>query len=292
MFRVAEPPPDDIVGALNTESERVVTGALVEPGVAGTPPGTHYQFERHGYFFSDPVDSRDGRLVFNRTVTLRDSWGSRTRKEASGVHGSRASVSPGGGGGSGRRTSPEESLNSDEDRRRFRGLRSLGVGEAAAASLVRLPAGLEMFGAALARYPEGADSIAAWLVNDFTRLLGSDDRAELERLDPVALADLARAVDVGEMSHRRGRTVVAELLTRGGSFEEVCSELDLEEIDDEAMLRAMLEEIVHDYPEKAAAYRGGQHRLLGLFVGEVMKRSRGKANPREASRLARAMLDG
>ena len=294
MFSVAEPPPDDIVGALNPESERVVAGALVEPGVAGTPPGTHCQFERHGYFFSDPVDSRDGRLVFNRTVTLRDSWGSRTRAEVAGMHGSRASVSPGGspgdGGGSGRRMSPEESLSSDEDRRRFRGLRSLGVGEAAAASLVRLPAGLELFGAAVARYPEGADSIAAWLVNDFTRLLGSDDKADSTRLEAAAMGELARAVDTGELSHRQGRTVLAGLLQRGGSFAEVRSAVDLTEIGDGAALRAMLEELVNEFPNKAAAYRAGRTGLLGFFVGQVMRRTEGKADPRAVSRLAEAIL--
>jgi glutaminyl-tRNA synthetase len=42
--------------------------------VAGDALGTRYQFERTGYFISDPIDSREGALVFNRTVTLRDSW--------------------------------------------------------------------------------------------------------------------------------------------------------------------------------------------------------------------------
>jgi len=42
--------------------------------VAADPPGTRYQFERVGYFISDPVESRPGALAFNRTVGLRDSW--------------------------------------------------------------------------------------------------------------------------------------------------------------------------------------------------------------------------
>ena len=296
MFNVPEPPADDLATALNPDSERVVPGALVEPAVVATLPGTHYQFERLGYFFSDPEDSRDGNLVFNRTVALRASWegGARqagasrespARPASRAPHTKRGKTLPGS-------SSPSESLRTATQRLDFRELVRLGVSEAPAVSLVRSPRSLQVFHAARASYTEGADAIAGWLVNEVARLLGSDDRAELKRLDPAALADLARAVDGGEMSHRRGRTVVAELLTRGGSFEEVCSELDLEEIDDEALLRAMLDEIVHDYPEKAAAYRGGQHRLLGLFVGEVMKRSRGKADPRAASRLARAMLDG
>ena len=76
----AVPDPDalpegrDFVSALNPESLVTVPGAKVEPSVASDPPGTRYQFERTGYFISDPVDSREGGLVFNRTVALRDSW--------------------------------------------------------------------------------------------------------------------------------------------------------------------------------------------------------------------------
>ncbi|MDE2796849.1 MAG: glutamine--tRNA ligase/YqeY domain fusion protein [Gemmatimonadota bacterium] len=294
MFAVPEPPPDDIVGALNPDSERIVESALVEPGVAGTPPGTHYQFERHGYFFSDPVDSGEDRLVFNRTVTMRDSWGARLRKGSPGIDGPRLSVPEGADGDDGgtvqRPLSPGETLGSDEERRRFRDLRSNGVSAAAAASLVRSPKALELFEAARARYSEGAASIAAWLVNDFTRLLGSDDRADAGRLEPVALADLVRAVDSGDLSHRQGRTVLAALLTRGGSFEEARAAADLAEIDDEGTLRTMLEGLVEEFPDKAAAFREGRTGLLGFFVGQVMRRTRGKADPKAASRLAEAIL--
>jgi len=74
------PNPDDLpegqefTDVLNPNSLIVVPGAKVEPSVASDPIGTRYQFERTGYFMSDPIDSRPGRLVFNRTVTLRDTW--------------------------------------------------------------------------------------------------------------------------------------------------------------------------------------------------------------------------
>jgi glutaminyl-tRNA synthetase len=64
----------DFVAALNPASLVTLRGAKVEPSVAGDPPGSRYQFERTGYFMSDPADSRAGALVFNRTVALRDSW--------------------------------------------------------------------------------------------------------------------------------------------------------------------------------------------------------------------------
>ena len=60
--------------ALNPKSLETVTDARVEPSLAGATPGSRWQFERTGYFCADPVDSAPGRLVFNRTVTLRDTW--------------------------------------------------------------------------------------------------------------------------------------------------------------------------------------------------------------------------
>ena len=72
------PDPDDVeegegfLGALNPKSLEVVEG-FAEPGVAGSPIGKHYQFERLGYFVTDP-DSTPARPVFNRAVTLKDAW--------------------------------------------------------------------------------------------------------------------------------------------------------------------------------------------------------------------------
>ena len=78
LFTVPDPDAVDegqeFTGTLNPDSLVVVPGAKIEPSVAKDPIGTRYQFERTGYFISDTVDSRPDHLVFNRTVTLRDSW--------------------------------------------------------------------------------------------------------------------------------------------------------------------------------------------------------------------------
>lgn len=78
LFASADPDAvlegQDFVAALNPESLVTARGAKVEPSVAADPPGSRYQFERTGYFMSDPIDSRPDALVFNRTVALRDSW--------------------------------------------------------------------------------------------------------------------------------------------------------------------------------------------------------------------------
>ncbi|MFH0799337.1 MAG: glutamine--tRNA ligase/YqeY domain fusion protein [Pseudomonadota bacterium] len=59
---------------LNPNSLEVIADAKLEPSLAEAKPGSRFQFERMGYFFVDPVDSKDGRPVFNRIVTLRDTW--------------------------------------------------------------------------------------------------------------------------------------------------------------------------------------------------------------------------
>jgi glutaminyl-tRNA synthetase len=72
--------PDDVqegvdwTSGINPKSLATLTSCRVEPILAGAAPGNRYQFERLGYFAVDTVDSSDRRLVFNRTVTLRDSW--------------------------------------------------------------------------------------------------------------------------------------------------------------------------------------------------------------------------
>jgi glutaminyl-tRNA synthetase len=76
LFTVPEPDAADvdILELVNPESLTVVNGAKIEPSVGNDPVGSRYQFERTAYFVSDPIDSKPGVLVFNRTVTLRDSW--------------------------------------------------------------------------------------------------------------------------------------------------------------------------------------------------------------------------
>jgi glutaminyl-tRNA synthetase len=75
LFRVAHPGAGDrdFLLDLNPDSRKTVTAQL-ERSLRETPPGTCFQFERHGYFVADTADSRPGAPVFNRAVTLRDSW--------------------------------------------------------------------------------------------------------------------------------------------------------------------------------------------------------------------------
>jgi glutaminyl-tRNA synthetase len=86
LFRTPTPGDDkdggDFRAQLNPKSLERLTGCRVESSLAGAAPGNRYQFERNGYFCVDPVDSAPARLVFNRTVSLRDSWAKLEKAQA------------------------------------------------------------------------------------------------------------------------------------------------------------------------------------------------------------------
>ena len=74
----------DFISLLNSESLEVLSNCRVEPTLANAAPGSRYQFERQGYFCVDSRDSKPGAPVFNRTVSLRDSWARIEQSQASG----------------------------------------------------------------------------------------------------------------------------------------------------------------------------------------------------------------
>jgi glutaminyl-tRNA synthetase len=75
LFTDAQPDAGgkDFLAALNPDSLKVVT-AYVEPSLAHVSAGSHFQFERHGYFVTDRVDHAGGKLVFNKITGLKDTW--------------------------------------------------------------------------------------------------------------------------------------------------------------------------------------------------------------------------
>jgi glutaminyl-tRNA synthetase len=83
LFRVANPLEggSDFTEYLNSNSLEILKSCHVEPSLKDAAPGSRFQFERLGYFCTDPVDSSNKALVFNRTITLRDTWAKISEKE-------------------------------------------------------------------------------------------------------------------------------------------------------------------------------------------------------------------
>ncbi|MCH8883062.1 MAG: glutamine--tRNA ligase, partial [SAR324 cluster bacterium] len=88
LFSVPNPTADkdgDTQAHLNPQSLEELPNAFAEPSLATARPGERFQFERKGFYFVDPIDSKDGRPVFNRIVTLRDTWAKLQDKQGGGA---------------------------------------------------------------------------------------------------------------------------------------------------------------------------------------------------------------
>jgi glutaminyl-tRNA synthetase len=282
------PEGEELTDNLDPESLVVVTDAKVEPSVAGDAPDTRYQFERTGYFWRDPHDGVGDRLVFNRIVPLRDTWS--RRSEA-------AAPEPGGKERVGRTTAadqhasppatePRASTEREGKRRADKKLAArmsryveeLGIAAEDADVLTGSRAVSDFFEAALEAYPE-ADAVASWMVNDLRGLLGDRTTAEVG-FSPAALGRLVAMVDSGRITRRAGKDVLVGMMQGGGEPEEIVERAGLEKVADTDVLEPVVDEVLATWADKVAEYRSGKKGLIGLFVGEVMKATRGAADPK------------
>ena len=99
-------------------------------------------------------------------------------------------------------------------------------------------------------------------------------------------------VDAGTVSQNTGKEVFVRMLETGRGAREIVEEEGLAQVRDDEALRAWVRDVLEGHPEAVERYRGGEEKLLGFLVGQVMKRSEGKADPRRVNRLLREALEG
>ena len=107
---------------------------------------------------------------------------------------------------------------------------------------------------------------------------------------PPALAQLLTRVADGTISHTAARQVFTQMLDSGRAADDIIKAEGLAQIRDTVQLSEWAAEIVAAHPSEAQRYRGGEEKLLGFFMGRLMKRSQGKADPVLASDIVRAAL--
>ena len=309
LFSVPDPDEveegQDFTVNLNPESLTVLTDSRVEPSIASDPPETTYQFERTGYFVRDAVDSRQDYLVFNRTVTLRDSW-SKLRKraeegtaepqpseeEARADRVDAAHEAVEGDGGKGARAPLTHPRPEDpEAASRYDGLREedrLAEGEA---SVLAQDAGLFALFREGSKHTADEAGLAKWIVNEVPRVL-EDRPVDALLFGGRELARLVELVSEGKVSGRAARDVLAVLAEEGGDPDAVIEARGLGRVSDASTLQPMIARLVEANPTQAQSYRDGKTGLMGFFVGQVMKETNGAADPGVTQSLLREALTG
>ena len=136
-----------------------------------------------------------------------------------------------------------------------------------------------------------AGTMGNWVIGELFRLLKADKVKIGEvQVTPTALAVLIALVEEGVITASSGKVVLGEMFATGRSAAEIVEEKELAQVSDEGALVQVVGEVVAANPEQVAKYRGGKETLLRWFVGQVMKMTRGKANPQVVMALLEAKL--
>lgn len=309
LFAVPNPGTDpdvDFMDELNPDSLQVLEG-WVEPSVAEDAPGTRYQFERNGYYMTDPVDHEPGsKLVFNRVVTLRDSWAKREKEaqkakeeaiaaeRAAEKARQKAAKAAEGDDTSKRPASYYRDNRREEDPALAARLESyqneLGLEYDDADLLSGFAGNAEFFEAAIEAY-DAPKSLAKWLVNDLLHLLDDEpDWSEL-KFGPAEVAALVKMIDDDRITAQSSEVVRDELMANGGDPEAIVAEQGLEKIADTGALEALVDDAMANNPAMVEKYRNGTTSLVGFFIGQVMKATSGSADAEVVRGIVQEKLD-
>jgi aspartyl-tRNA(Asn)/glutamyl-tRNA(Gln) amidotransferase subunit B len=135
--------------------------------------------------------------------------------------------------------------------------------------------------------------VANWMVGELFRLLSEQEVADGEiPITPQQLADLLVLLHKGAINATAAKEVLAELFQRGGSAEEIIQRRELRQISSESDLAAIVAQVLAENPQPVTDYLQGKGAALGFLMGQIMKATRGQANPQVARQLLIESLEG
>ncbi|WP_255092334.1 Asp-tRNA(Asn)/Glu-tRNA(Gln) amidotransferase subunit GatB [Synechococcus sp. J7-Johnson] len=150
----------------------------------------------------------------------------------------------------------------------------------------------EYFEAAVAAGAE-AKSVANWVTGDIAAYLNSGKLSIAELpLKPEELSELVGLIDDGTISGKIAKEILPELLEQGGSAKAIVAERGLGMISDPSAITQVVQELLAAHPAEVEAFRGGKTKLQGFFVGQLMKLTGGRADPKLANRILNEQLKG
>jgi aspartyl-tRNA(Asn)/glutamyl-tRNA(Gln) amidotransferase subunit B len=175
--------------------------------------------------------------------------------------------------------------------RRARFVREHGIPDYDAAVLTLSPDVAEYY-EAVARESGHAKAASNWVMTEVLRKLKDDERPLADcPIAPARLAELVRLVEDGTVSGKTAKDVFEKMWLSGDAARAIVEREGLVQVSDEAAIRAAIDAVLAASPEQVATYRKGKTSTLGWFVGQVMRRTGGKANPQVVNRLLKEALE-
>ncbi|MDI6793777.1 MAG: Asp-tRNA(Asn)/Glu-tRNA(Gln) amidotransferase subunit GatB [bacterium] len=137
-----------------------------------------------------------------------------------------------------------------------------------------------------------AKIVGNWVKGEvLANLSANNQQIEDSRLTPAALVSLLKLIDEGKISGKIAKEVLTEIFATGKSPEKIVEEKGMVQISEEGALTGIIEEVLAANPQPVAEYRAGKTKALGFLVGQIMKASKGQANPGIVNQLLRNKLE-
>jgi glutaminyl-tRNA synthetase len=267
---------------LNPNSLEIIQNALIEPAVINEKPDVRFQFEREGYFYTDPIDYTDEKPVFNKIVGLKDSWGKKTQEKAPREQ----------------RKSKEKPVQVDgevtpmtevEEKLYARYMQELHLNSTVANILARDEKLSHFYSEALLENVNPV-SLANMITSEVARELKENEIDSLQ-FTPLQIAELIKIVDEDTISKKQAKQVYEEMIKTGDDPQKIIKDKGLVQISDPAMIEPIIEDVIAKNPENVTKFKEGNTKLLGFFVGQVLKATGGKANPAVVNQLVAKNLN-
>ncbi|HET7481476.1 MAG TPA: Asp-tRNA(Asn)/Glu-tRNA(Gln) amidotransferase subunit GatB [Actinomycetota bacterium] len=175
--------------------------------------------------------------------------------------------------------------------RRERFASQYGLDEKDVATLTSSKATSDWFERAAAAYEGDAKKVVNWIIADLYGLLNEAGIALHEsKIAPEQLAGLVKLVDSGTVSGKQAKLVLQTMFETGDDADKVASDKGLKQVSDEGAIEAIVDEVIAENADAADKVRGGNLGTIGFLVGQVMKKSRGQANPGVVNDILRRKL--
>ena len=130
------------------------------------------------------------------------------------------------------------------------------------------------------KHYDNAKNIANWIMSDFSALLNKEKMTIKDsRVTPENLCKMLEIIDKGKINSKIAKSVFEEMFSTGGNPQKIIEDRGLEQISDEGLLEAIIEEVIKDNPGVVKQFREGKDKAIGFLIGRVMAKTKGKANP-------------
>ena len=172
----------------------------------------------------------------------------------------------------------------------MRYIQEVGLEESEAKIISSSKAMASMFEEASSK-TDDAKLIAKWLVGDISALLNKDNiEIDESNLSAENFGKLIERISDNTISGKIAKSLLEEIWENGSDVDEIIEKKGLVQIQDESLLEEIANRVIDSNPEQVNAYKNGKDKLFGFFVGQIMKETQGKANPKSVNEILKELL--